>query len=302
MRIGIMVGATEGPHSALDGLIEHAKKLESLGFDSLWMANIFGLDAIASLAMVGRETSRIELGTAVVPTYPRHPTVMAQLALTANAAAKGRFALGIGLSHKLVIEDMLGYSYEKPALHMREYLEILVPMLRGEQVTYEGEQLKAAAQIQVPGADTPALLVAALGPVMLKLAGTHTDGTITWMTGAKTLESHIGPRLRKAATEADRPEPRIVGGFPIILTQNADTARLAIGTALTIYGDLPSYRAMLDREGLTGPADLAMVGDEAELRRGLERLESAGVTDFNAAIMPVEEGATERTLEFLASL
>lgn len=297
-----MVGATEGPSSALDGLIEHAKKLESLGFDSLWMANIFGLDAIASLAMVGRETSRIELGTAVVPTYPRHPTVMAQLALTANAAAKGRFALGIGLSHKLVIEDMLGYSYEKPALHMREYLEILVPMLRGEQVTYEGEQLKAAAQIQVPGADTPALLVAALGPVMLKLAGTHTDGTITWMTGAKTLESHIGPRLRKAATEADRPEPRIVAGFPIILTQNVDTARLAIGTALTIYGDLPSYRAMLDREGLAGPADLAMVGDEAELRRGLERLESAGVTDFNAAVMPVEEGATERTLEFLASL
>lgn len=302
MRIGIMVGATEGPSSALDGLIEHAKKLESLGFDSLWMANIFGLDAIASLAMVGRETSRIELGTAVVPTYPRHPTVMAQLTLTANAAAKGRFALGIGLSHKLVIEDMLGYSYDKPALHMREYLEILVPMLRGEQVTYEGEQLKAAAQIQVPGAEPPALLVAALGPVMLKLAGTHTDGTITWMTGAKTLESHIGPRLRKAATEAGRPEPRIVGGFPIILTENVDTARLAIGTALTIYGDLPSYRAMLDREGLAGPADLAMVGDETELRRGLERLESAGVTDFNAAVMPVEEGATERTLEFLASL
>ena len=302
MKIGVILGATEGPESALDGLIDRAKKLEGLGFHSLWMANIFGLEAISSLALVGRETSRIELGTAVVPTYPRHPSVMAQLALTANAAANGRFVLGIGLSHKLVIEDMLGYSYDKPARHMREYLRVLGPMLHGESVNFEGEHYKVAMQIQVPGASAPSLLVAALGPVMLKLAGSLAEGTITWMTGPKTLEGHIGPTIRAAAEEARRPEPRVVAGFPIVLTNEAEKAREAVNSALTIYGQLPSYRAMLDREGAEGPADVALVGDENALRQELDRLRDAGVTDFNAAVMPVEEGGAERTIDFLASL
>ncbi len=301
MRIGVIVGATEGPDASLDGLIAHSKKLEAMGFSTLWMANIFGLEAISALALVGRETEGIELGTAVVPTYPRHPTVMAQLALTANAAAEGRFVLGLGLSHKLVIEDMLGYSYEKPARHMREYLEVLLPLLAGENVQHQGDEFKIAAQIQVPGAEAPSVMIAALGPVMLKIAGEMTDGTITWMTGRKTLGDHIGPRLRSAAAEAGRGEPRVVAGFPICLTNDADRARTFIGKLLTIYGQLPSYRAMLDREGAEGPADLALVGDEDTLRRDLDSLRDAGVTDFNAAIMPTDDGAAERTLEFLAA-
>lgn len=302
MRIGVIVGATEGPDATLDGLIAHSKKLEGMGFATLWMANIFGLEAISSLALVGRETGGIELGTAVVPTYPRHPTVMAQLALTAHAAAEGRFVLGLGLSHKLVIEDMLGYSYEKPARHMREYLEVLLPLLDGENVQHQGDEFKIAAQIQVPGVNAPSVMIAALGPVMLKIAGERTDGTITWMTGPKTLGDHIGPRLRSAAEEAGRAEPRVVAGFPISLTNDAERARTVIGKLLTIYGQLPSYRAMLDREGAEGPADLAIAGDEDELRRGLDSLRDAGVTDFNAAVMPTDDGAAERTLEFLASL
>ena len=162
MKIGLMVGATGG--SSIDELVETAQAAESAGFASIWMANIFGLDAIGALGIVGRETSAIELGTAVVPTYPRHPTAIAQQALTTQAASRGRFALGIGLSHKLVIEDMLGMSYDKPANHMREYLEVLAPLLRGEQVQYQGEQYRVAAQIDVPEADAPGLLVAASGP------------------------------------------------------------------------------------------------------------------------------------------
>jgi F420-dependent oxidoreductase-like protein len=301
MRIGPMIGASQGPGDTLDGLVAAAKRYEAAGFPNVWMANIFGLDAINALGIVGRETTKIELGTAVVPTYPRHPVAMAQQALTTQAASRGRFLLGIGLSHKLVIENMLGFSYDKPARHMREYLKVLGPLLRGEGVQFQGEQYRVAAQLSVPGATRVPLLVAALGPTMLRLTGELADGTITWMTGPKTLAAHIIPTLREAAKAAGRPEPRVVAGFPIIVTKNAAEAREKIGKALVIYGQLPSYRAMLDREGAAGPADIALAGDEAYLRRELARLRDLGVTDFSAAVTAVEDGAEERTLAFLAS-
>src|SRR5258706_261931 len=214
MRIGLMVGATAGPGGTLDGLVATAKRYEAAGFPNLWMANIFGLDAINALGIVGRETTKIELGTAVVPTYPRHPVAIAQQGLTTQAASRGRFLLGIGLSHKLVIENMLGMSYEKPAKHMREYLQVLGPLCRGEGVQFQGEQYRVAAQLQVPGATPLPVLVAALGPTMLRLTGELADGTITWMTGPKTLAAHIAPTLRQAAKAAGRPEPRFLAGYP----------------------------------------------------------------------------------------
>jgi F420-dependent oxidoreductase-like protein len=301
MRIGIMAGATQGPEAALDGLLDKAARVEAQGFAALWMANIFGLDAITTLALAGRETRRIELGTAVVPSYPRHPAAMAQQALTAQAACGGRFVLGIGLSHRIVIEDMFGLSFDQPARHMREYLEVLGPLLRGEQVRYKGELFRVAVQIAVPGAQAPQLLVAALGPVMLGLTGRYASGTITWMCGPRTLEEHIGPRLRQAAGEAKRGDPRIVAGLPIVVTRNKDAARRSIAEQLVIYGQLPSYRSMLDREGAAGPADVALVGDEAEVGRELDRLRDVGVTDFVAAVVAVERDAEKRTLDFLAS-
>ena len=301
MRIGLMVGATDGPGGAIEGLIAAAKRDEAAGFPNVWMANIFGLDAINALGLVGRETKTIELGTAVVPTYPRHPTAIAQQALTTQAASRGRFALGIGLSHKIVIENMLGFSYDKPARHMREYLKVIGPLLRGEGVQFQGEQYRVAAQLQVPGATRVPLLVAALGPTMLRLTGELADGTITWMTGPKTLASHVIPLLREAAKAAGRAEPRIVAGFPVVVTHKPDEAREKIAKALVIYGQLPSYRAMLDREGASGPADIALAGDEGVLRRELARLRELGVTDFSAAITAVEDGAEERTRAFLAS-
>jgi len=297
MRIGIIVGASEG--GDLDALVAQAKSLEEAGFASLWAANIFGLDAITTMAIIGRETERIELGTAVVPTYPRHPTAIAQQALTVSAASKGRFAFGIGLSHKLVIENMLGFSYDKPARHMKEYLAVLGPLLRGEAVAHDGDEYKVNLALQVPGAKAVPLLVAALGPVMLKLTGRLADGTITWMTGPKTLEDHIIPTLGKAAADAGRPSPRTVAGLPIVITNDPASARETIGKQLVMYGQLPSYRAMLDREGAAGPADVALAGDEAEVGAALDRLRDIGLTDFNAAIMPVDEGARERTLKFL---
>ena len=299
MRIGIMTGAG-GPGDTIDTLVAKGQDVERRGFAALWMANIFSLDAILTLAIVGRETKRIELGTAVVPTYPRHPFAMAQQTLTAQQAARGRFTLGIGLSHKVVIESMFGMSYDKPARHMREYLEELRPLLRGEQVKFSGEVYQVAGGLSV-ATPPPPVLVAAMGETMLKVTGELADGTVLWMTGANTVEKFVAPRINAAASAAGRPKPRIAAGIPIALTNDAAGARGWVATNLVMYGQLPSYRSMLDKEGLAGPADLALVGDAKTLDAGLARLRAAGVTDFIASIVPSDAGAEARTLDYLQS-
>lgn len=299
MKIGINSGAASGPETTIAGLVERAQKLEALGFDCFWMANLFGLDAMTALAVVGRETERIALGTAVVPSYPRHPLIMAQQAATTNAAASGRFHLGIGLSHRPIIEGVLGMSYDKPARHMREYLQVLAPALRNEKVSYSGEQYSVRGQIAVGESKSVPLLVAALGDVMLKLAGTMADGTITWMTGPRTLEDHVVPKIRKAAAAAGRPEPRIVAGVPTAIVHDKEAAVARIEKGMKMYGQLDSYRAMLDREGVAGPSGVANIGAEGDLRRYIQRLRDIGVTDLNCAILGV--GDPDATVEFLAS-
>ena len=301
MRIGMMIGEGSGSSPGLDGLVERAREIEAKGFDTAWMANIFSFDAIGALGIVGRETRRIELGTAVVPTYPRHPVAMAQQALTTQAASRGRFVLGIGLSHQLVIENLLGLSYARRASHMREYLEVLGPLLRGAPADWKGEEYRVQVGLQVPGAAPVPVLVAALGPAMLRIAARLAAGTITWMTGPKTLAAHTVPTLRAAAREAGAPAPRVVAGLPIVLVRDAAAARAKAAEVFAIYGQLPSYRAMLDREGAAGPADVVIAGDERTLAAGLRQLEEAGVTDLCAAVFEAEPGCTARTTDFLAS-
>lgn len=300
MRIGIMAGAS-GVDEGLDDLVAFAKDLEARGFDAMWMANIFGIDAITAAAVIGRETKTIRLGTAVVPTYPRHPTALAQQALTTQTACSGRFVLGIGLSHQIVIEGMLGLSYARRAQHMREYMAVLGPLMRLEPAKFEGDEYRVNLTLTIPNAEPVPTLLAALGDHMLRIAGQTADGTILWMTGPETIETHVGPKLRSAATDAGRAEPRIVAGLPIVLTDQVDSAREIIAKTLVIYGQLPSYRAMLDKEGVAGPADVALVGDEKTLDKEIQRLRDIGVTDFCASIVPTEEGIAARTLDYLTS-
>ena len=298
MKIGLMIGA-DGSQNGLEDVLNAAKKAETLGLDSAWLANIFSYDAISTLGLIGRETKEIELGTAVTPTYPRHPVAIAQQVLTTAAASTNRFTLGIGLSHKMVIEDMFGLSYAKPVRHMREYLSVLMPLLRGETVNFDGEEYRVhGVQFAIPEVKEVPVVVAALGPQMLKVAAEFADGTNTWMVGPNTMEDHI----LKSFELAGKSDPTVVAGMPIVLTSDVDQAREAIAKNLTVYGQLPSYRAMLDREGLEGPADLAIVGDENFLYGQIKRFADMGVSDFNAAIMDVEEGSYERTLEFLAGI
>ena len=304
MRIGINFGADPTAVGAtLDDIVELARKAEARGFDTFWLPNIFSFDAIVALTVIGRTTERIGLGTAVTPTYPRHPTALAQQAMTAAAATGNRLTLGIGLSHKIVIEDMLGLSYDRPARHMREYLSVLMPALRGEALHFDGEHYRVhGLQLTIPGAEPVPTVVAALGPTMLKVAGELADGTNTWMVGPKTMEEHIVRRLSAAADAAGRPAPKVVAGIPVALTNAPDAARDKINGELAMYGQLPSYRAMLDREGAEGPADVAILGDENAFRGQLDRYRNAGVTDLNAVIMHVDDGAYERTVDFLASM
>ena len=305
MRIGIGIGEIGGAPADLDHLIAQAQRAERDGFASGWFANIFGFDAVMAAALCGRATSRIELGTAVVPTYPRHPTALAQQALSAQAACNGRFALGIGLSHQVVIETMLGLSFATPFSHMRDYLAVLAPLIRTGSVSHQGPEFRVSANLSVPGAAPCPILLAALAPKMLALAGREGDGTITWMTGPKTLREHTIPRIGEAAARAGRPAPRVVVGLPIALTTDRGAAREAAARIFQIYGALPSYRAMLDREGVEGPADVAIVGDESALAAQVEELRTIGVTDYLAIPFPVGRDAlasVERTRELLVRL
>jgi 5,10-methylenetetrahydromethanopterin reductase len=284
MNIGIFSSTQD---TTIDGFVAEARQVEHDGFHSYWMSQIFGPDALTALAVIGREVPRIELGTSVVPTYPRHPMMLAQQALTTNAASKGRLCLGIGLSHQVVIEGMLGMSFDKPVRHMREYLSILMPLIEERQVSFAGETLTAHASIQVSGAEKCGVVVAALGAQMLKLAAAKTDGTLTWCTGPQTLQSHIVPTINAAADELGRPKPRVIAALPVCVTQAVSGARERAAQIFAVYGQLPSYRAMLDHEGVGGPADIAVVGSSSEVTEKILALAEIGVTDFAA----VEFGA-----------
>jgi len=281
VRIGIFGGDTAG--RTVDDVVADAKAVENAGFASYVIPQIFALDAMAVLTVVGREMPRIELATGVVPTYGRHPITMAQQALTVQIASGGRFMLGIGLSHQMVIENMFGLSFEKPVRHMREYLSVLMPLLHEGTVSYKGETISAEATLGVEPRLPPPVVIAALGEQMLKVAGTMADGTMTWMTGPATLASHIVPTITSAAERAGRPAPRVVASLPVCVTDDTDKARERAGRELQVYGFLPSYRAMLDREGAGGPGDVAIVGDEAAVGKQVLALADIGVTDFIAA-------------------
>ena len=302
MKISVTIGLGARSESTVPGIVARVQELESAGFAAAWMPTAFGMDALTALAAAGSQTSRIGIGTAVVPTFPRHPVVMAQQALTAQSASGGRFTLGIGLSHKVMMEDALGIPYEHPAKHMREYLAVLAPLLRGEPASFRGELFSAETPVTVPEAAPVPLLVAALGPAMLRLAGEFADGTITSWVGVKTLRSHIVPRLAEAAAAAGRPAPRVVVGLPIVLTDNVDAARQGIAQRAEWYNTLPSYRAMLDIEGAANPAEVAIVGDEAAVKAQLTELAESGATELAAQVMSPEPGGAQRAMEFLRGL
>jgi len=291
MRIGVMLDGSE----PLQSVVSQFSRAERSGFASAWLPNIFANDALTVLALAGAHTSCIELGTAVVPTFPRHPTALAQQALTVQAATNGRLALGIGLSHKPVIEQMMGLDFARPVRHMREYLAALTALLSGQPAHFDGDVYRIHLQLAVPGASPPSLLVAALGPQMLQVAGHLAAGTITWMGGPTYLAQDVVPAIQAAAQEAGRPTPRIVAGFPVAVTNQIEAAKAAARRIFAIYATLPSYRAILDREGAADAADVALIGDEQAIAAQVAHLAAVGVTDLICSFYSFEEDVEVQT-------
>lgn len=298
MRYGLLLDTSR----SIPEVTEEAQRAAEAGFDIVAASQIFGYDALTLLAVVGQEVPAIELMTAVVPTYPRHPVMLAGQALTVQAAVGApRLTLGIGLSHQVVIEGVLGLSFDRPARHMRDYLQVLMPLLHGEKVAHAGETLKTFSGPLSIASPAPDVLVAALAPVMLRLAGQLADGTATWMTGPKTLESHIVPSITSAAAEAGRKPPRVSVGLPVCVTADTDAARERAARSFALYGQLPVYRAVLDREGAEGPGDVAIVGDEEAVAGQVRALGELGATEFLAAPFGDRDDRS-RTFEVLAEL
>lgn len=297
MRIGIMNDPWSGTLADLRGEVAWAA---TVGAHTYWLAQVWRYDAFTLIPSLAADAPDLQFATGVAATFHRHPMTMASQALTANLLTGGRFTLGIGLMHKPVIEGMFGLSFDKPVRHISEYLDILLPLLAQKPSDAAGAAWTYHGPIDVPGAPECPVLLAALGTQMLGVCGRRTAGTITWMTGPHTIREHVVPTLTAAASSAGREAPRVVALVPVHVTDDVAAARARAAQALGVYGTMPSYRAMLDREGLTGPEDFAIVGGEEAVRDGLEAYRAAGVTDLGIAVA-ADAVDRDRTRELVAS-
>ena len=313
MRIGLMIGPEKGRYRhKVARLVAEAEAAERDGFTSLWIPQIPGdFDALTAMTLLGLATERIELGTAVLPIQTRHPIAMAQEVLSGQAVCEGRFTLGLGTSHDWVIEGMLGLSYDRPAVQMRNYLEVLNAALDGPgSVDVENDQYRVHSPMDVTDWAPNRVLLAALGPVMLRLAGEHASGTILWMADERAIAEHIVPRITKAAAGAGRPAPRVIAGVPVILCRNAevDDARARANRVLGHAEFCSNYQQLLDRGNATDVGDILAGGDESAVLARLRAFRDAGVTDLGVRVLPLGADrearieSRDRTLAFLSSL
>lgn len=300
MRLGINASALLA-RPALEPLAEHARRAGEDGFSSWWLAQTGLVDALTVFTAAAPHAPEIEFGTAVVPTFPRHPQALAAQALTTQAAVGGRLTLGIGLAHQPSVEGRWRLSWERPVRHLMDYLDVLLPLLETGRADHHGEIWGFEGEYPRPVNQAPRVMVAALGEQVLRITGRRTDGTILWCVGPKTIRDHIAPIITEAAESAGRPAPRIVCSLPVWVTDEPEKAHAEVADALTVYGELPSYRAMLDREGVDGPADIALIGDEYEVADMLTEIASAGATDFTAVEQAGDPEEAARTRALLKS-
>ncbi|MFI1049908.1 TIGR03564 family F420-dependent LLM class oxidoreductase [Streptomyces griseoruber] len=313
MRIGVMSGPERGDavHKAAR-MVDDARWAEEAGFDTVWVPQVpTDFDALTAVALMGQATSRVEIGTAVVPVHAQHPVALARQALSAHAAAGGRLALGVGASHHWIVRDMLGVPYEKPAAYTRDYLDVLGEAVGGTaSVDVENERFRVHNPLTIaPVAPLP-VLMAALGSVMLRIAGERTDGTILWMADERAVAGHVVPGITKAAESAGRPAPRIVAGIPVCLCapHEVDAARERANRILGEAEISPNYQRLLEYGDARDVGDLCAAGDEAAIEARFRRFADAGVTDLSVRLLPIGEGRDElvasklRTRDAVAAL
>ena len=313
MRIGLMIGPERGRYRRkVAQLVADAEAAEEAGFTSIWVPQVPGdFDAFTAITLMGQATERIELGTAVVPIQTRHPIAMAQEALSIQAVCDGRFTLGLGTSHHWIIEDMLGLPYERPAHQMRNYLEVLNAALRGPgSVDVENDGYRVHSPIDVTDWNPNPVLLAALGPVMLRLAGEHASGTILWMADERAVAEHVVPRITRAAADAGRPAPRVIVGVPVAICPSHEVAD-ARAWANQVLGQAefsPNYQRLLKRGDAASMGDILAAGDESAVLDRLRAFRDAGATDLAVRVLPLGRDraarieSRNRTLAFAASL
>jgi F420-dependent oxidoreductase-like protein len=313
MRIGLMMGPERGRYrQKVSQLIGDAQAAEQAGFTSLWVPQIPGdFDAFTAITLMGGATQRIELGTAVVPIQTRHPIAMAQEVMSVQAVCEGRFTLGLGVSHHWVIDGQLGLPYQRPAHQMRNYLQVLNAALGPPgSVDVENDQYRVHSPMDVADYGPNPVLLAALAPVMLRVAGEHASGTILWLADERAVGEHIAPRITKAAAEAGRPAPRIVAGVPIALCANheVEAARSFASKVLGHSEYCPNYQRLLDQGDARNEGDLLAAGDESAVIKRLQAFRDAGATDLAVRVLALGRDrdarleSRRRTLEFMASL
>ena len=312
MRIGLMVGSDKERErrDRLAGLIADGVAAETAGFSSFWFPQVPGyLDAMTAIALIGASTSSIELGTAVVPVQTRHPLILAQQALTTNAACGGRFTLGLGVSHDWIINGQLGIGYERPVHELRDHLDVLTAAFAGPgQVDIENTGFRVHSPVDV--SDTaPPILLAALGPAMLRIAGERTGGTILWMADERAIGDYVVPRITDAAAAAGRTGTRVVAGVPVALCANSEAGR-AREYASEVLGHAdfsPNYVRLLEHGDADDVGDTMAAGDESTVLERLRSYRDAGVTDLAVRVVPLGDDAKarsesrRRTQEFLSA-
>ncbi|MGD9513737.1 TIGR03564 family F420-dependent LLM class oxidoreductase [Mycolicibacterium sp.] len=289
----------------IDATIAYLSQMRDEVFARVWISQLpYEPDLLTILAVALREVDTIEVASGVVPIQNQHPMQMAQRALTVSLASGGRFILGLGMTHAAVTEGMWGIPWDRPVRRLNEYLDGLLPLLAGEPANATGETVTTRGALVIPGAPRPDVYIAALGPQLLRVAGRRTAGTCTWMTGPATLRDHVSPALRQAAADAGRPQGsvRVVASLPVAVTDDVEAARKQAAEQFAVYGTLPSYRAMLDREGYAGPEDAAIIGDEATVRDRLAELAEAGVDEYVGAVFDSSAEGRDRTRALLRDM
>lgn len=313
MRVGLMIGPERGRYrTKVERMVEDARWADDAGLASVWIPQIPDeFDALTAAALVGAATGRIEIGTAVVPIQPSHPIALARQALSVQAVCEGRLSLGLGVSHHWIIDEMLGLPYEQPAATMRAYLDVLDQALAGPgTVDVENERFSVHNPLDVTDLGPTPVLIAALGPKMLQLAGERTDGTILWMADEKAIASHVVPTIIQAAETVNRPAPRVVAGVPVCLCRD-DEVEIAVDRANRILAEAeisPNYQRLLDTGDARNVGDILAAGTEASVEKRLRAFGEAGATDVSARVVPIGDSREERlassvrTKELLASL
>ena len=296
---------TEHPSATnvVDDFIAQARRAQEVGVEQVWLSQRFDHDAIALAGILGAAVPGLKVGTFVVPINPRHPLIVSSLAQTAQAATHGNFTLGLGLGAHQLERDAFGTPFPNTIGRLREHLTVLRSIFDTGAVDFHGEELTAKPEwpVTVPGATTIPIYVAAMGPKALQVTGELADGTLPYLAGPRTIAEFIEPTIAKAAADARRPKPQIIAAVPVLVTDDLDAGRAVAAERLGFYESIPSYRKVLDREGVDHAGDLAAVGSAEAVAKHLRTYLDAGATDVVLSPIDRTDSADHESLWAVAA-